>query len=76
MAWLVLERAIIAHEGPRSGVARAVGRSLKEKLSPVAYGLGIAMSFVQPWLSELIYAGVALAWIIPDRRVERGLRGE
>jgi len=74
MAYLVLERAIIAHEGPRSDLARAVGgRTLKEKLSPVAYGVGIALAFIRPWLADLVYAGVALAWIVPDRRIESGL---
>ncbi len=74
LAWLVLERAIIAHEGPRSELARAVGQTLKEKLSPVACGTGIALAFVRPWLADLVYAGVALAWIVPDRRIESGLR--
>ena len=74
MAYLVLERAIIAHEGPRSDLARAVGgRTLKEKLSPVAYGVGIALAFIRPWLADLVYAGVALTWIVPDRRIESGL---
>ncbi len=70
LAYVVLERAIIAHEGPRSELARAVGRTLKEKLSPVAYAVGIALAFVHPWLADLVYAGVALAWIVPDRRIE------
>jgi len=74
VAYLILERAIIAHEGPSSIVARAVGHTLKEKLSPVAYALGIGLAFVHPWLANLVYAGVALSWIIPDRRMERGLR--
>src|SRR5678815_5223199 len=75
MAWWLLERTIIAHEGPRSDLARAVGRRLKENLSPVGYGLGIALAFIRPWLAQLVYAGVALAWIVPDRRIEAVLRG-
>ena len=70
LAYVVLERAIIAHEGPQSEVARAVGGTLKDKLSPLAYGVGIALAFVHPWLAELVYAGVALVWIVPDRRIE------
>lgn len=73
LAYLVLERAIIAHEGPGSALARAVGHTLKEKLSPVFYGVGVALAFIRPWLADLVYAGVALAWIIPDRRIESGL---
>ncbi len=74
LAYVVLERAIIAHEGPGSELARAVGRTYKEKLSPVAYAVGIGLAFVHPWLADLVYAGVALAWFIPDRRIESGLR--
>ncbi len=36
--------------------------------------MGIGLAFVHPWLADLIYAGVALAWFIPDRRIESGLR--
>ena len=74
LAWWVLERSIIAYEGPRSDLARAVGRRLKENLSPLGYVVGIALAFVRPWLALLVYAGVALAWIVPDRRIELALR--
>ncbi|MGZ5957118.1 MAG: TMEM175 family protein [Myxococcaceae bacterium] len=74
LAYVVLERAIIVHEGPRSELARAVGRGHKDKLSPVAYAVGIGLAFVHPWLADLVYAGVALAWLIPDRRIESVLR--
>ena len=40
----------------------------------MGYGVGIALAFIRPWLAELIYAGVALAWIVPDRRIESALR--
>jgi|SRR5215471_12436751 len=74
LAWVVLERAIIAHEGARSELARAVGRGLKEKLSPAGYLVGIPAAFIHPWIALVLYAGVALVWFIPDRRIERGLR--
>jgi|GEM_PF-5506531 hypothetical protein len=35
---------------------------------------GIAVAFIRPWLALLVYAGVAGAWIIPDRRIETALR--
>jgi len=73
-AYWVLERTIIAHEGPRSELARAVGRRIKERVSIVGYALGIALAFIHPWLAQLAYAGVALAWIVPDRRIEAVLR--
>jgi uncharacterized membrane protein len=73
-AWWVLERAILARAGPSSELGRALGSKLKEKLALLAYAFGIALAFIHPWLSELTYAGVALAWIVPDRRIEHALR--
>jgi hypothetical protein len=37
------------------------------------YAMGIAMSFVRPWVAVVLYALVALIWFIPDRRIERRL---
>ena len=30
----------------------------------------MALAFVAPLVSNVIYAGVAAAWLIPDRRLE------
>ena len=69
LAWYVMQGAIVRLQGPQSPLKRAIGRDLKGKLSPAAYVAGIALAFVAPALSDLIYAAVALAWLIPDRRV-------
>ncbi|MFM7180149.1 MAG: hypothetical protein ACKO2G_01595 [Verrucomicrobiales bacterium] len=53
--------------------AAAVGKDWKGKLSMVAYLIAIPLAFVAPWISASIYAGVAIAWLIPDRRIEREL---
>jgi uncharacterized membrane protein len=74
IAWWVLERTIIAFEGPHSELARAVGRGWKENLSPIGYVVGIVLAFVRPWLADLVYAAVALVWIVPDRRIESAVR--
>ena len=63
LAYVVLERSIIALEGPGSELARAVGRTYKEKLSPVAYAVGIPLAFIHPWLAEQGLRLVALAWL-------------
>jgi len=73
MAYWVLERAIIAHEGPGCELAQATGQRFKEKLSLAGYAVGIALAFVRPWVADLVYACVALAWIVPDRRIESAL---
>ena len=38
--------------------------------------LGIALAFVLPWLSLVIYVSVALMWLVPDKRFEARLVGE
>jgi len=71
IAYFILQQTIIRQQGNDSVLRRAVGRDLKGKLSPVFYLTGIALAFWHPSLSAAIYVGVALAWLIPDRRIER-----
>ncbi len=73
IAYFVLQQAIIASQGPGSELKSAVGSDWKGKLSPIAYVLGIASTFVWPWVAEVLYVAVALVWLIPDRRIERSL---
>ncbi|MFI5209655.1 MAG: TMEM175 family protein [Gemmatimonadales bacterium] len=73
IAYFILQRTIIASQGAGSVLARAVGRDLKGKLSPLAYVIGIALACLTPALAWCLYAGVALVWLIPDRRIERVL---
>jgi len=54
--------------------AALAGHDWKGKLSPVLYLLGIALSFIYPWLATLVYVSVAGLWLIPDRRIERTMK--
>jgi uncharacterized membrane protein len=76
IAYHLLQRAITASEGASSRLARAVGVDLKGKLSPFVYLAGIVASFWWPPLSMLLYVGMALAWLVPDRRIEKTLARE
>ena len=69
IAWVVMQAAIIREQGSTSPLKRALGRDLKGKLSPLLYLAGMGLAFVLPLLSMAIYAGVALMWLVPDRRV-------
>jgi len=75
VAYWVLQRTIIAAEGPDAVLARAIGRDWKGKASPVLYLAAIGLSIRWEWAAQAIYAGVALMWLAPDRRIERALRG-
>jgi uncharacterized membrane protein len=70
VAWSVMQAAIIRAQGPDSALAKALGFDLKGKLSPFIYLAGIGLSYVDTLLADTLYAGVALLWLIPDRRIE------
>lgn len=71
IAYFVLQHAIIASQSGDSLLAKAVGRDLKGKLSPVFYASAIIAAFFEPWVAGGIYVFVALMWLVPDRRIER-----
>jgi uncharacterized membrane protein len=71
LAYLVLERVIIANEGSNSLLARAVGGELKGRVSVLLYALGIGVAFYSRVAAQLFYVTVALMWLVPDRRIER-----
>jgi TMEM175 potassium channel family protein len=75
IAYFILQRTIILSQGENSVLARAVGKDLKGKASPLLYLLAIPAAFYSPWISNLIYVLVALMWLIPDRRIENALAG-
>lgn len=74
VAYLILQKAIVAHQGPSSKLAAALGTDLKGTLSAVLYAIAIPFAFINQWISDAIYVGVALMWLIPDKRIESRLR--
>ena len=73
IAYLILQQCIVRREGGTSTLARALGRDLKGKLSPLGYAVGIAAAFWHAWISAVLYFAVALIWLIPDSRIEHEL---
>ena len=73
IAYYVLQRAIIAQQGPDSLLASAIGSDWKGKLSPVLYLSAMLVAFVSPWIAVGLYWFGALMWLVPDRRIERVL---
>lgn len=72
-AYYLLTHALLALHPPESNLARAIGRDWKGQASVVAYALGIAASFVSTWVALAAYIGVAVLWLVPDRRIHRVL---
>jgi uncharacterized membrane protein len=76
IAYFLLERLIIAYNGKSSALAMAVGGDKKGLASMVLYALAVGLAFVRPWLSEVVYALVAILWVVPDPRIEKRVASE
>ncbi|MGN6525045.1 MAG: TMEM175 family protein [Burkholderiaceae bacterium] len=74
ISWAILQAVILRAEGPRSLLRQALGRDWKGRFSPVLYLAGIVSSFWITGLAQALYLVVALAWLVPDRRIEAALR--
>ena len=73
VAFTILLRSILSAPGGNPRLAAAVGSDLKGKLSLLLYATAIALAFVNQWVADAIYVGVALIWLVPDRRIENVL---
>jgi uncharacterized membrane protein len=73
IAYWLLQKSIIAAHGNESLLALAVGKDVKGKLSLVLYAIAIPSAFAHQWIAGAIYVGVALMWLIPDKRIEKVL---
>jgi uncharacterized membrane protein len=73
IAYSVLANRLIAHRSKNAALAKALGTDFKGKMSIVLYLAGIGLSFVWSWLGFAVYIGVAIMWLVPDRRIEDGV---
>jgi uncharacterized membrane protein len=73
VSYNVLERTIIAAQGPHSRLKEAIGGDAKSYASIAMYTAAIPLAFMNRWLAYALYVAVALIWFIPDRRIERRL---
>jgi len=73
VAYWLLVRALLARHGPDSLLARAIGSGVKEDVSLLAYVGAILLAYPARWVACAIYVGVAILWLVPDRRIERAL---
>ena len=75
IAWLILQRRLVAIQGPGSRLAAAVGsRDAKGWGSVGAYAAAIPLAFLEPRIAAGLYVFVALVWLVPDRRFESQFR--
>jgi uncharacterized membrane protein len=73
-AFTILQRAIMDAQGNDSLLAQALGKDWKGKSSIILYVVGILCAYWLPLLAQAIYAGVAIMWVVPDKRIETVLQ--
>lgn len=76
VSYTILQVVLIRHEGKDSLLAKATGSDFKGRVSIVIYAFAIAIAFVNPYISFIMYTVVAVIWFIPDRRIEKRIVDE
>jgi uncharacterized membrane protein len=81
LAYVVLQTVIIRQQGEDSPLREAVGTDLKGKASSVILVAGILSALTidrgghaGAAIAVACYIGVAILWIVPDRRIDRVVR--
>ena len=71
IAYTILERTLIKAQGESSTLKMAVGNDTKGWASIACYVAGLIVALAGfAWLGLILYAVVALMWLVPDRRIE------
>lgn len=74
IAYFILTRLLIRLHGHDSTLAVAIGKDWKGMVSTGIYILAVLLAFLNPKLSLCCYTIVAIIWLIPDKRLESGLK--
>ncbi len=76
LAYFILQTRIIKNHGPDSLLAKAIGKDLKGKASPIIYVIGIISCWIDTRIAGGAYILVALIWLVPDKRIEIIMKNE
>ena len=73
VAYYFLQQAIMRAQGQHSILKRAIGQDWKAKLSLLLYVVALFATRRVPGLAQTILVVAGLIWLVPDRRIEKGL---
>lgn len=73
LAYFILQNIITCSEPENALLRQAIGNDRKGKISLIMYIIAIISAYQYEGLSQIIYAAVALMWIVPDSRIEKTL---
>ncbi|MEO7284457.1 TMEM175 family protein [Gelidibacter sp.] len=74
VAFKIMVYCVIKNEGKESNIGRVYSTDKRMNLSLLLYFSGVVISFFYPIISLAIYLGVALMWIVPDKRIEKTIK--
>ena len=72
-AYYALTRVLLRIHAADSALARALGQDWKGRASVLAYLVAVPLAWVHTGLSLAAIVGVAILWLVPDRRFEQVL---
>lgn len=70
IAYYILTLTLIKIHDKESMLVTAINKNKKEQITTVLNLAGLGCCFINPYISLVIYFGVVILWIIPDRRIE------
>lgn len=74
LSYYLLQICIMKSQKHNEKLQTALERTRwKGIFSQVAYIIAIPVAFFLPWVSMLLFLAVAIAWIVPERNIERAL---
>jgi uncharacterized membrane protein len=73
-SYVILTRTLVTAHGKESALARSIGSDRKGKISIAVYAAAIPLSLLHAGIASALYVLVAVMWLAPDRRIEKGLQ--
>ena len=73
MAYTVMQSSIVAHHKDDKTLKELLGKNRKGIVSMAGHIIATVLAFYNPWFSYVLFAAIALMWVIPDRRIEGSL---
>lgn len=74
VAWYILASVTVKAEDKNSLLAIAFHGDSKTKISMLVYAGAVVLAFFLPVVSCVLYALAAVAWLVPDKRVEKAMQ--
>jgi uncharacterized membrane protein len=74
IAYFILQKSIEKSQTHNEKVKYALKKhSYKGQLSLVLYLVSIPVAYIHPWISLIIFYGLAVIWLIPDKNIEKAV---